>query len=141
MPLFPTLDRKTEREAISTEVKSHNRPYAPKKLDPKPARQARPREEVWAETFENAKAELASMTPANAVRHMETLPITLLECYLLAEEATQARELILRRFPKPGSQARQRYLPKPAKRAPKRGGKALTSAEALEGPDAQGQEN
>lgn len=120
MPLFPTAERKTEREPISHPIESHNRPYDANKLTPKPARQARPREEVWAETFEAAKKELLSMTPANAVRHMERLPTGLLECYLLAEESTQARELVLRSFPKPGRAARERYLPKKTPRTRKR---------------------
>lgn len=84
--------------------------------------------------FENAKAHLANLTTASATAYIATLPIALLECYLLAEEDAQNREIILRRFPKPGPLARQRFLTE----EPKRGSKLL---DLFKKPDAQNEDN
>ena len=70
---------------------------------------ARTPEETRAAHFEQAKQELGRLTIAQAVDLLRTLPIGLLEMYLLAEEATQAREAILQSFPKPSPEARAMY--------------------------------
>jgi len=60
-----------------------------------------------------AQARLSKMHPTSAVEFLQAMPVGVLEMYLLAEEKGQAREFILRSFPKPGLQARERYLPTP----------------------------
>lgn len=133
MPLFPTLERKEEREPISHEVEPHNRPFQEKKLQPKPLVTQRPREEVWAKEYAEA-TEFLGKQPANvAVQRMQQLPRYLLECYLIAEEHGQARKQVLTRFPKAGKMARERYTPKPVRKSRKaspQAAEATATAEA-----------
>lgn len=100
--------REGPRKEISTELVKHNREWTPPRQG---THRVRPRGTVWAEMFERAQRELRTLTPSDAVVLLEKQPLGMLELFLLAEEADQGRELILRSFPKPGFRARQRYLP------------------------------
>lgn len=70
----------------------------------------RTRSEAQERQFEDAKARLSKMTFASAVQFLTTLPVGLLEVYLLAEEAGEGRKEVLSQFPSPGARARETYL-------------------------------
>ena len=109
MPRDIVPSREGPKEEISTEVEKHFRPYTmPTKSDMTPRGTV---EELRARDFNKAKEHLRILNPASAVENMQSMPVGLLEMYLLAEESDQGREYILRAFPKPGKRARGRYQP------------------------------
>lgn len=110
------LPHDTDRQPISTPVESHNRPYDAEKLVTEPAKRltkqkmSKDRKAADARLMERAKQDLDRWNAPVAVDNMRGMGLRLLEVYLIVEEANQARELILRSFPKPGLMARARYV-------------------------------
>jgi len=117
--VVPSQDGNDE---ISHPIEPHNRVWTGPTVT---EREEAPREVSWRRMFDRAVADLSKWTPSTAVDRMADLPSGLLEVYLLAEEANQGRPLILRNFPRPGLQARERYAgfsvpqPKAAKKSRK----------------------
>ncbi len=109
MPRGPVPSTEGPRREIATEIPKHNRPYSP--ATPKAKQSSLTREQRRAKDFKIAVDDLALLNPASAVEKMRYLPLGLLEMYLVAEEAGQARSYILRAFPKPSAMARQKFLP------------------------------
>lgn len=68
-------------------------------------------EESHKRDFAKAKAGLANMTYAQVVQFLTDMPVGVMELYLLAEEDTLNRPMVLGRFPKPSTTARRRWLP------------------------------
>ncbi len=112
--LVPT--REGPKEEISIELIAGKRVFAAtetrkqNKADAAAEARKLSSEQAHKRDFEKAKQHLTTLQYATAIAMMEELPIGVLEMYLLAEEATQNREIILRMFPKPGAKARERYL-------------------------------
>lgn len=107
------VPKRTEpREEISTPVVPHNRPFTMPQGGDRAWDYAKQAQESGHERdFERAREVLSTMQPSAAVATMETMGLGMLEMYLLAEEDGQARDFILRSFPKPGARARERYGP------------------------------
>jgi hypothetical protein len=109
MPRDLVPSREGPKQEIANEVEKHFRPYTmPKGASTAPKGTV---EERRARDFKKAEEHLRILNAASAVEMLQAMPVGLLEMYLLAEEVGQAREFILRAFPKPGRRARERYQP------------------------------
>ena len=113
------LPNKTEREPISTPVKRSTqdplsearragnvRALASAVLAAE-AGQARQR------YYQDAVNFLATAQPSTSVEKMRTLPLALMEMFLVAEMENLNRPEVLLYFPKPGKDAREKWLGKP----------------------------
>lgn len=115
MPRTQVPTREGPKREISTVVEPHNRPWTPPKESDHSPRGTK--QELIAKDFQAAKDDLARMDASGIgvlLEYMFSLPMARLEMVLLAEEVGKNRPEVLKRFPKPGRRARERYLGTPA---------------------------
>jgi hypothetical protein len=119
MPRDLVPSREGPREEIATEVVKHDREWGQtltrniNTVDAAEDARVRASDPVAAHVrdFEMAKARLKTLTVSATHDLLSSLPVAVLELYLLAEEDTQNRRDVLRFYPSPGIRARRRYLP------------------------------
>lgn len=112
------IEKRTEPKAeVSHEIEKHDRIFADRaqresgQIESEIAAHRLSSEDAAKRDFAQAVERLSKMHYATTIDFMQSMPSTVLQLYLLAEEATQNRPEVLRAFPKPGAQARARYLP------------------------------
>ena len=104
--------RTTPKDEVSEPVVPHDRVWGSEARELNTAdREVAAQETVRDREFARAKEQLSKLTYVQVMDLLHSMPVGMLELYLLIEECGENRDEVLRYFPKPGVRARERWLP------------------------------